>query len=1031
VAIGTVPPGTVVTRTARFTLTCKTKQHIDAGDTVSLAYSAAGSTIPAGGALTATSASIGPRPAGWPIDGNDCASTPQTITSGTPTTGNDSSVQITAPTAAGNYTFTVRWNIGGTGDANDVGSSSVKVDYTLTVAAPADAAPAVDSTSPANGATDVPTTSNVSVTFSEPVDVTGSWFTISCVASGSHPATVSGGPTAFTLDPSTDFGFSETCTVTILAGQVADQDANDPPNNMAANYVFSFGTAANPDTDGDGVPNGTDNCPTTANPGQENNDGDALGDACDPDDDNDGVTDTSDNCALTSNPGQADNDSDGQGDACDPDDDNDTVNDDVDNCQFVANTNQADADGDGLGNACDPNAFAPTVSVAAPDANGSEGDTLQTSGSFADADPLPTLTITKQTGAGTVSQGTGGSWSWSLPTTDNGSGTVVVQAYDGEHTTTDTFTWSAVNVAPTATFGASPSTLDEGGDFTLSLTDPHDVAADVAAGFQYDFDCGSGYAGYGTSNSAMCSTTDDGTLTVKGKIKDKDGGETEYTTTVTVHNVPPSATFNAPDSVPEGTSIDLSLTDVVDSGTADTHTFRFSCDGSNWTAYSGTSTHSCPTTDNGTRIVKGQVKDDDGGESEQYSASVTIENVAPSATFNAPASVNEGTSISLSLTGVTDPGTADTHAFRFSCDGGSNWTAYSGASTHSCPTTDNGTRTVKGQVRDDDDGESDVYSASVDVLNVRPGATFTAPGLVNEGTSISLSLTNVVDPGTADTHQFRFSCDGGSNWTAYSGTSTHGCPTTDDGTRTVKGQVKDDDGGESEQYSASVTIENVAPMIHGFAATPPFGAACQGTTNSVTVSFTVSDPATETYDPITGTINWGDGAPAQSIAGRTISQTHSYAAGSYVITVTVNDGDGGSATAGGSSGGSLSLLYTTSGLLQPINADKSSNFKLGSTFPIKLRITDCTGAPVGGLTPEVGLKRIGSGSGTANEAVPESVPDVGNDMRYSDGQYIYNLSSKRSTLLDPAGAPLSLGSYEVRVYHPTITTAYGNFDIVK
>ena len=82
--------------------------------------------------------------------------TPQQITSGTPTTGNDSGVQITAPTAAGSYTFVVRWNIGGTGEANDVNWSNVKVTYTLTVAAPADAAPAVDSTSPANGATDVP-----------------------------------------------------------------------------------------------------------------------------------------------------------------------------------------------------------------------------------------------------------------------------------------------------------------------------------------------------------------------------------------------------------------------------------------------------------------------------------------------------------------------------------------------------------------------------------------------------------------------------------------------------------------------------------------------------------------------------------------------------------------------------------------------------------------------------------------------------------------------------------------------------------
>lgn len=39
---------------------------------------------------------------------------------------------------------------------------------------------------------------------------------------------------------------------------------------------------ANPDTDGDGVADSIDNCPTVANPDQRDSDGDGIGDACDP-----------------------------------------------------------------------------------------------------------------------------------------------------------------------------------------------------------------------------------------------------------------------------------------------------------------------------------------------------------------------------------------------------------------------------------------------------------------------------------------------------------------------------------------------------------------------------------------------------------------------------------------------------------------------------------------------------------------------------------------------------------------------------
>lgn len=136
------------------------------------------------------------------------------------------------------------------------------------------------------------------------------------------------------------------------------------------------------DSDGDGVPDFTDNCRNDPNPDQADSDNDNIGDACDSDpggpggddddddsdgtpgdddddsgmendQDGDGVDDGEDNCPETANADQQDTDGDNAGDACDPDDDNDGVNDTDDNCPLIGNAGQQDEDNDGTGDACD------------------------------------------------------------------------------------------------------------------------------------------------------------------------------------------------------------------------------------------------------------------------------------------------------------------------------------------------------------------------------------------------------------------------------------------------------------------------------------------------------------------------------------------------------------------------------------------------------------------------------------------------------------------------------------------------------
>ncbi|MGY1914492.1 PxKF domain-containing protein [Blastococcus sp. SYSU DS0973] len=113
-----------------------------------------------------------------------------------------------------------------------------------------------------------------------------------------------------------------------------------------------------------------------------------------------------------------------------------------------------DADGDGVPDSDDTNSYAPAVGSQAGAANGNEGTVGNpaTSGSFTDQDGNGTLTVTKVSGQGAVVDNRDGTFSWSHTTTDDASGSVTVKASDGEHTdATQTFTWTAANVAPVVT----------------------------------------------------------------------------------------------------------------------------------------------------------------------------------------------------------------------------------------------------------------------------------------------------------------------------------------------------------------------------------------------------------------------------------------------------------------------------------------------------------------------------------------------------------------------------------------------------
>ncbi len=85
------------------------------------------------------------------------------------------------------------------------------------------------------------------------------------------------------------------------------------------------------------------------------------------------------------------------------------------------------------------------------------------------------------------------------------------------------------------------------------------------------------------------------------------------------------------------------------------------------------------------------------------------------------------------------------------------------------------------------------------------------------------------------------------------------------------------------------------------------------------------------------------------------------------------------------------------GLLQPVNNDGTSIFKLKSTVPIKFQLVAPDGSYVGDATARLNLAKIlGEVTGTYQEATSTSQADSGNLFRYDSTakQYIFNLGTK-------------------------------------
>lgn len=131
-------------------------------------------------------------------------------------------------------------------DSDTADNPDAMVGNTIVTFSTTDPAPTVTTTLPINGGT-MSANADITINFSEPVTFADASFTLGCPGAFAFVSSGSGTATA-TLNPTGNLPVGTTCTVNVLAAGVTDVDGIDPPDNMAANSVFSFTPVNTPPT---------------------------------------------------------------------------------------------------------------------------------------------------------------------------------------------------------------------------------------------------------------------------------------------------------------------------------------------------------------------------------------------------------------------------------------------------------------------------------------------------------------------------------------------------------------------------------------------------------------------------------------------------------------------------------------------------------------------------------------------------------------------------------------------------------------
>ena len=450
-----------------------------------------------------------------------------------------------------------------------------------------------------------------------------------------------------------------------------------------------------------------------------------------------------------------------------------------------------------------------------------EGSTFSSAGSFADpgADQWSaTVDYGDGSGAQALSLDASKSFALSHQYANDGSFTVTVTVSDGASSTSSTATVTVRDVTPSVN-AFSGASINEGGSYTATGSFADAGGGAFTATVDYGDGSGAQPLALAPDKSFALSHTyaQDGSYTVSVSVSETGGPAGSNSATVSVANVVPSVSAVAGGSINEGSSF-ASAGTFTDPGADHWSATVDYGDGSGAQALtlSGKSFSLNHTyANNGSYVVTVTVSD--GASSSSSTATVMVNNVAPSVASFSGATINEGGGYSATGS-FGDPG-ADTWSATVNYGDGSGTQplALSGKSFSLSHTyADNGSYTVAVTVTETTpEAATGTASATVTSLNVAPQVAPFAGTTIITGETYSGTST-FADPG-ADSWTGRMAFGDGSAAVVLtlSGKSfgfSHRYMTA--GTFSATATITDDDAG-SGSAAASVVVQTPAQAVSG------------------------------------------------------------------------------------------------------------------------------------------------------------------------------------------------------------------------